>query len=283
MTMPFRRLQLPDSVGEMLGRARHEVLPLRGVEEQFDHLRPGSTVTVTASPKLGIDRTLHYTELLAEHGYRAVPHLAARDIGDDEQLRRIVARLDAAGVRDAFVIGGDLAGGTGTYPSGTELIEAVAELAGDRLHLGIAAYPEGHPVIDDSELLDALLRKQRVAHYMVSQMCFDPAKIVEWLRRVRDRGVELPLYVGIPGAVRRAKLLELSFKLGIGPSIRYLSKQRGLLSSVSRPGRYQPGAIVAGLSRAVNDPALGIAGFQVFTFNQVARTVLWERRASGAR
>lgn len=278
--MAFRRGRIARSAGDMVAAARHEIVPLRAVEAQLDHLPPASTVTVTSSPRLGLERTLDYTALLAARGFDAVPHLAARDVVDEAHLERTVARVRTMGVRDVFVIGGDGHDGDGAYGSAVELVEALGELGRGLSRIGVAAYPEGHPAIDDDKLLGALLRKQRVAHYMVSQMCFDPLHLVGWLRRLRDLGVQLPLYVGIPGAVRRAKLLELSFKLGVGPSIRYLSKNRGLVAGLARPGTYHPRGIVAGISQSVDDPSLHIAGFQVFTFNEVVRTVNWERRAT---
>lgn len=264
----------------MLVAARHEIVPLRTVEAQLDHLPPASTVTVTTSPRLGLDRTLEYTRVLAARGFDAVPHLAARDLTHETDLERTVAAFRAAGVRDLFVVGGDGYDGRGPYGSAVEVVEVLEKLDHGLSRIGVAAYPEGHPAIEDEALREALLRKQEVAHYMVSQICFDPFHLVEWVYRLRAQGVHLPLYVGIPGALRRAKLLELSFKLGVGPSVRYLSKNRGLVTGLARPGTYHPGAIVAGVAESLDDPDLRIAGFQVFTFNEVVRTVNWEQRAA---
>ena len=38
--------------------------------------------------------------------------------------------------------------------------------------------------------------KRRLAAYIVSNLCFDPATVRRWIHRVRARGVTLPLYVG---------------------------------------------------------------------------------------
>ena len=42
------------------------------------------------------------------------------------------------------------------------------------------AHPEGHPVASDEELLEQLLAKQEYANYLVTQMCFDAARIERW-------------------------------------------------------------------------------------------------------
>jgi methylenetetrahydrofolate reductase (NADPH) len=280
VTLDFRRDRVRGAAAEMLLAARHEIVPVKGAEEKFSDLPPGSTVTITSSPRFGLVRTLQYATLLAEYGFRAVPHLAARDIASESQLDETLGQLHAIGVSEVFVIGGDGARPRGQYPSAVELVEAMHDRPHAPHRIGVATYPEGHPVVSDRQLLDALLRKQRCADYMTSQICFDAAVVGSWLRRLRAAGVRLPLYLGIPGALRRSKLLELSLKLGVGPSMRFVRKQRGLLSGLARPGAYHPGAIVAGTSAWIADPELRVAGIQVFTFNEVERTVAWERQVA---
>src|SRR5215218_3884116 len=83
-----------------LRRPRFEVLPLDGIEEQvLEHLGPDVKVTVTASPRKGLEATLDLSERLAAAGYSVVPHLSARLVRDEAHLREAVARLRAAGVR----------------------------------------------------------------------------------------------------------------------------------------------------------------------------------------
>jgi methylenetetrahydrofolate reductase (NADPH) len=282
VTIDFRRERITGAAAQMLLEARHEIVPVRGAETKIDDLPPGSTVTITSSPRFGITRTLEYAELLAGRGFEAVPHLAARDIADRAQLEDVIGRLTELGIRDVFVIGGDGQRPHGEFPSAIELVEALRAHPRGPERIGVAAYPEGHPVIADSDLLDTLLRKQRSATYMTSQICFDPVVLGTWLRRMRGAGVTLPLRIGMPGALRRAKLLELSLKLGVGSSLRFVSKQRGLMSGLARPGNYHPGAIVAGVAEWIDDADLRVAGFQVFTFNEVERTVAWERRVVAA-
>jgi methylenetetrahydrofolate reductase (NADPH) len=271
---------VPSDRGGLSAGTRLEIIPIRGVEDQFDVLPKGATVTVTSSPRLGLERTLAYTELLAREGMDAVPHLAAKHIVDRHHLAVVLARVREVGVRDAFVVGGDGDAVAGSFTSGLELLEAVAELDHGLQRLGVAAYPDGHPLIDDATLLAALERKQRVADYTVTQMCFDPELVVAWLRRMRGLGISLPVYLGVPGPVRRTKLLEIALKLGVRQSVRFAAKQEGLLSRLVRPGVYRPDeftSAIAGLTRA---EALGMSGFQVFTFNELAATMKWQRRAS---
>lgn len=54
--------------------------------------------------------------------------------------------------------------------------------------IGVAGYPEGHPFIDDHQLLNALREKEPFASYMVTQMCFDAKTIVHWIADMRQQG-----------------------------------------------------------------------------------------------
>jgi methylenetetrahydrofolate reductase (NADPH) len=263
----------------MLGRARHEIVPLRGIEEQFEELPAASLVAITASAKLGMDRTLEYTGMLAARGFAPSPHIAARDVQSARHLDETVARLLDAGVSDVFVVGGDGPPGP-CYRSGIELAEAARGLLPPTVEIGVGGYPEGHPDIDRATLLDALVRKQQFATYLVTQICFDACRVVEWIGEIRSEGIHLPVHVGVPGVMNRRKLLEFSLKLGVGTSRRFLAKNRGFVGGLARPGRYDPGALIGDLAPALADPALGIDGLQVYTFNQVSGTMAWERRAT---
>ena len=76
-----------ESVGRsMLGflRApRYEVLPTEDIEGLVTtHVPPEVTITITASPRRGMEATIKLAERLATQGYKVVPHLSARLIRD---------------------------------------------------------------------------------------------------------------------------------------------------------------------------------------------------------
>jgi methylenetetrahydrofolate reductase (NADPH) len=259
---------------------RLEVIPLRGIEEHFDLLPSGATVAITSSPRFGLERTLEYAERLGAAGMDPVPHLAAKHVVDREHLREVIVRLRQAGVRDVFTIGGDGDTVAGEFRTGEALVAALAEIDHGLERIGIAAYPDGHPLIDDQVLLAALERKQAHAQYLVTQMCFDPQVVVRWLGRARQRGIVLPAYLGVAGPVRRTKLMQIALRLGVRQSARFATKQQGLLSRLVRPGTYRPADFVAAISRLTRDAPQDVRGYQVFTFNELAATMRWQERAS---
>jgi methylenetetrahydrofolate reductase (NADPH) len=255
---------------------RYEVLPFPRSEEQAAEIAAPVRLTLTASAKHGIDRSVAYADRLRALGHRVTLHLAARMVRDREHLDAILARTDAAGIDDLFVVGGDVTRPAGSYGSAGELLEVLAGHPLKPAAIGVAAYPEGHPLIGDRELEAALADKTKLATYMVTQICYDADVVLAWLSRVRTRGVTLPLYAGVTGQVDRRRLLEISMRVGVGPSLRFLRKQRSV-------GRLLRGAgdttqrFYDTIDARRDDPELGIAGFHFFTFNELTATWRWQQ------
>lgn len=273
--------QTNGSMASMVGRAYLEITPTPTILERLIHLPQHSYVSITCSPAHGIEPTLQLAEQLRglpeERRLKLIPHIAARMVRDRSHLRGILARLDALQVESIFVPGGDAPQPLGDYDCSLALLRDIAEIGHRIVDIGIAAHPEGHPLVEDAQLLTLLREKQPYATYLVTQMCFDPEALVAWLKRTRDSGVTLPAWIGLPGVADIPKLLSLSLRIGVGQSIRVLRKQSGLVRRMIRPTPYQPDDLLAGLQAHMGEPGLNIPGFHLFSFNDVERTEGWRR------
>lgn len=250
---------------------------MRGALAQARKLPAGATVAVTCSPSRGISATIELAEQIHRHGCTAVPHLAARRFHSRTHLDETMARLSEAGVQDVFVVGGDGTDQAGPFACGADLISALAEIQPNPRSVGIPCYPEGHAFIS-SQLLDAALdAKCFFAGYMVTQICFDAGMIANWLARSRARGVDLPVYIGIPGVIERRKLLGIALRIGLGDSTRFLRKNSGFMNRLAGPSRFTPEALIHGLASVLDEAEPGMAGFHINTFNQVESTEVWRR------
>ncbi len=268
----------PSALSLLLQEPRYEIIPVQGIEQKVAALPYGATVTVTASPSLGLDRTFDVSVALAARGFRVVPHFAARMVSGRGHLERLVQRLEGTEIREAFVVGGDADPPAGEYADAGELLEELAGLAHPFVRVGIGGYPEGHPLVPNDRLLEALLRKQRFATYLVTQLCFDADALAVWAAEIRAAGVELPLVVGLPGVVERRKLAEISLRTGVGASLRYLRKHGRQIVTLARSRRYDPTPLAAAMAVRAADGSLGIRGAHLFTFNQVEQTRDWVAR-----
>lgn len=260
-----------------LARPRYEIIPMRGALNQARKIPVGATVTVTCSPSRGMPATIELAEQIHQLGYTVVPHLAARRFTSRGHLNQTVDRLAHAGIQDVFVVGGDGTDQAGPFSRGADLMTALAERWPGLRSVGIPCYPEGHSSIESSVLDAALDAKCFFAGYMVTQICFDADVIGDWLTRIRGRGVDLPVYVGIPGVIERRKLLSIALKIGLGDSTRFLRKNGSFMSRLTGPSRFTPEALIDDLASRPEVTGAGMAGLHINTFNQVESTETWRR------
>jgi methylenetetrahydrofolate reductase (NADH) len=256
---------------------RFEVLPLGGSEREAAELPRPVRLTVTCSPKHGPDRSVQVGRRLHDLGHAVTVHVAARMVRDRAHLDELLGAMRSTGIDDLFLIGGDAGPPVGSYASAGELLEVVAEHPQRPPTIGIAGYPEGHPLIDPATLDQALLDKSRLADYVTTQLCFDPDALRHWVSGQRERRMTLPVLIGMPGKVTAARLLEMSARIGVGPSMAFVRKQRGLRSLLGLFRRSAPDRLYEEMAPSVGDPQLGIAGFHFFTFNQLVATYDWQQ------
>ena len=270
------------AVRSLVAAADIEIIPLRSADEKLKAVPGGSAVTVTTSEKLGLERTLEFAGKALRAGYGVVPHLAARQLASEEELRRFIGKLGELGISQLYLIGGDAAAPAGPYDSALKVLEALQHIDHGMTRIGVACYPEGHPKISDAALAEALRDKQPFAAYMVSQLCFSPGALVSWLRHVRGQGITLPMHLGLAAPMQVSKLLTLGPRIGVGSSVRYLAKQHGFIGNVLKGGAYRPEILLLEMGDALTEPGLGIEGLHLFSFNQVEETVQWQQRVAGS-
>ena len=261
----------------------YELMPTDRVGDQIALLPPARTVSVTCSPKKGIDATMEVSARLLTAGHTPVPHFAARMVESPAHFRRICAWLESTGIRQVFVIGGDAELDPGRpYPNATSLIAALANAKVGLQHIGSAAYPDGHAMIPADVLKHELTVRQElldnsgISGWLSTQMCFDAELLMNWMEATRREGIATPVHLGIPGALDTTKLLTMGMRLGIGASLRYLSKNRSSVSRLVGPGGYDPMELLGDVAPAAEE--LGISALHVFTFNQVRATNEWREK-----
>jgi methylenetetrahydrofolate reductase (NADPH) len=285
----IRRLSVMRSSGRrqvvaLIEHARYEVFPTPSiVDKVLEHVPRDVTVTVTTSPRKGLEATVAVAEQLAHEGYTVVPHLAARLVVDAGHLREVASRLQEAGVDNVFVPAGDADFPAGAYDAALPVLVELARLDRRFTRAGITGYPESHPQISDDVTIQSMWDKRLYADYIVSNLCFDPRALREWIGRVRARGVALPIFLGVAGPTDPAKLLDMARRIGIAESARFAGKHLRWMARLSAsPGGYQPERFIERLASTLANPALGVEGLHLFTFNQLAEAEAWRRSLLGS-
>ncbi|WP_309131055.1 methylenetetrahydrofolate reductase [Brevibacterium sp.] len=267
------------TIRKLLESARYEILPTTGIVERVhEYVAPGRVITVTASTGLTLDATLSTAEQLQALGFAAVPHIAARMVHGRTELEEIVDRLTTAGISRIFVPAGDATPPVGGYSGAHDLLLDLTSMAAPFTDIGVAAYPESHPLIPDDITVQAMWDKRDYASYLVSNLCFEPSLVSAWLKRVRGRGIELPLYLGVAGKVELGKLAKIASKIGVGESTRFLRKNTATFARMAKPGGYNPQKFLDKLESVFDDRSLGVVGLHIYTFNQIKDTEEWRRK-----
>jgi methylenetetrahydrofolate reductase (NADPH) len=249
---------------------------MKNVEQSLEHIPAEAKVSVTVSPSKGIGATLELAEHLSKHvsPKNITPHISARLVESHEQVKNILRHTQDMGMNELFIVGGDAQKPAGPFSNSYELVQAIRDI-NTEIRLGITCYPDGHPAISNEVLLEDLQRKQAYAQFMSSQLCFDPASIKSWLAEVRKLGIHLPLQLGIAGVVDIVKLTQIATRIGVGDSVRYLSKHAGTVLKLVTG--YKPDDLLEDLNPNFADAESNISAFHIYTFNQLEKTESWRK------
>jgi methylenetetrahydrofolate reductase (NADPH) len=244
-------------------------------------LPPGSEVFVAHLPKEDIGLLVRAAAGLRDAGFVPVPHIVARNIRNRPELDTMLARLsEEASVRHALVLGGDRDDAAGAFGSALDLIETGLFQTYGIGRIAIACYPEGHPRIAGAVLDSALTAKVDAAAgagldvLLVSQFLFDQKPLLSFARRLRERGVTVPLRVGIAGPASRTKLLKYALRCGVGASLRALRERSEIARNVLS-GETPEELLIDIAAAQTAEPDLGISGVHFFTFGDPAQSIRW--------
>jgi|SRR5579872_5419679 len=245
------------------------------------HLAAGTQVFLTWIPGVNPMSTIVPAAKLRQAGLIPVPHIAARHLESAAQLQQLAKRLvNEAGVDRILIIGGDCTKPAGPYDSSLAVLQTEAFQQAGIHRIGMAGFPEGNPNIPNDVLdkaLDAKVsfgRNNGLDLFVVTQFCFKPEPIVEWLKRIRGRGIDVPVRVGLAGPASLITLTRYAIRCGIGNSLRVLTEHPAFAKLLSEKG---PEPIIRGIAAASSDGSLpfGIAGLHFFVFGSFRRTVDW--------
>jgi methylenetetrahydrofolate reductase (NADPH) len=257
---------------ESVARVRLEVVPSPDLAARLPliYKAPGA-LSVTCLPHHGPSRTVAASVELAGLGYQAVPHLAARSIASQAELHSFLEQLQNAGITELFLVAGDRRTPSGPYSWSGQLIQDVKAFAPD-ISVGIAGYPEGHPQLSEQLLRNSLDSKAASASSLVTQMCFSAEAISQYLEKLRRTGVQLPVWVGVPGPITTKRLLAMGARLGVGRSLK-LARGTGMARALWRRRDFMDfdsNRLMSDIhARLARDPLF--AGFHVYTFNDLGR------------
>ena len=258
-----------------LQKSYMEIIPVPGIEDKLDSLPSDMYLAVTCSPTKGVDETLELSEKLIERGFKVTPHIASKCVSGEKHLEAIIKKLDELGIESIFVPGGDRPEPMGDFNNALDLLKALKKLGHNLNKIGMAAHPEGHPDVSDEILMEALEEKKDLADFIVTQMCFDAEILNDWMNQIHKKGIELPVWVGLPGVIERGRLLKTSLRIGVGDSLRFLRKKSQVATELMKSSIYNPDDLVRDITEQIDINDSKLAGYHIYCFNQIETTEKW--------
>jgi len=212
-------------------------------------------------------------------GLRPVPHLAARRLRSDTELVDTLASWrDADTTEDVFLVGGDPGTPEGPFHDALSVVRTGLLAEHGVRRVGITGYPDGHPAIDDDRLWRALedkvaaLIEQGIEPSLITQFSFDPDATLRWLQQLRQRGLTLPVRVGVPGPTNARRLLGFAKRFGVRSSSAIVSKYG--LSLTNLLGSAGPDRFVGELAARLTGEH-GAVAVHLYTFGGVNDAASW--------
>ncbi len=259
----------------LLAQSSLELPPTSDViADVSSRLVPGSVrLAVASTVESGIEATIATSCELAAKGFDVTPHLAARSVRDESHLSWIISQLKSAWISSVLVVGGE-GDRIGSFDAASDLIPQLRQAG---MRIGIAGYPEGHPLLEPDKLAGLLLSNAAHADFIATQPCLEADRVLRWAAELRLRRCDLPIEVGVVGVVGRYQLWEAADDVRLGHYRQALF--RG--SSV-----YHASEFLTGLVAPDRFDQLDILAVRITTLGDVDSTESWRQQlydASGDR
>ena len=240
---------------------------------------PATSIAIPYLPREDNDARLAAARAVRTLGFEPMLHFSARRICSLAEFESFVQRAAAeAGVERCFVIAGDPSTAMGPFSDSASLIDiGVFERMGMKV-IGVGGHPEGHPVMSEADRWEVLERKchsievRGMAPLIVTQFAFDAQVVLTWLKALRERGIDHPVRVGVPGPASIAVLARYAALCGVSACASMWSKYGvsiGKLFGTAGPDLFVD-RLASGLTQAH-----GKVSLHFFPFGGIAQSVKW--------
>lgn len=240
----------------------------------------GTSINVTYLSTEDLQTRLDAADRVRELGYVPVPHVSARRLDSEDTLREYLGALRAIGAAERlFVVGGDPHEPEGPFQDALSVIRSgVLEDFGVKA-VGISGYPEGHPDISEAALWQALddkaaaLAQLGLQTTIITQFGFDVDPVLTWVSAVRERGIALPIRIGVPGPTGIRRLLAYAKRFGVGTGTEVVRKYG--LSLTNLLGTAGPEKFLHALAEGYDPARHGELALHFYAFGGLKETAEW--------
>ena len=221
--------------------------------------------------------TVKIAKELKDTGVDAVAHLTCVSSTKGE-VKSVLEEIKAAGIENILALRGDIPEGA-TFPLkdgymyACELIEDIKK-EGD-FCIGAACYPEGHTE-STNKTEDILNLKHKVdsgVDFLTTQMFFDNNILYNFLYRIREKGITVPVFAGIMPVTNGAQIERICKLSGT-----YLpSRFKAIVDRFGdNPAAMKQAGIAYATEQIIDLIANGVNGIHVYSMNkpEIAESIM---------
>ena len=252
---------------------------LRTTRRQLAQLKPAFFSCTFGAGGSTRDRTLETVLEIQAEGLPAAPHLSC--IGSTrENIRAVLGRYQAAGIRRIVALRGDLPSGmadAGEFRYANELVAFIRAETGDWFHIEVAAYPEYHPQAKSprDDLANFKRKVDAGADSAITQYFFNADAYAHFVEEVQALGVAVPIVPGIMPIANFSKIARFSDACG-AEIPRWMRRKFESFGDDSASVRAFGLDVVTALCDRLL--ANGAPGLHFYTLNQAGLTsTIWQR------
>ena len=246
---------------------------VKAATESIAELRP-SFMSVTYGAGGGTSKyTIDIAKNIAErHGVPTLAHLTCVS-SNKETVRAMIENLKLAGIENVMALRGDIPAdmqnadrSDWTYHHAVDLVREIKQ-SGAEFCIGGACYPEIHPE-SANQVEDIKHLREKVdagCEFLTTQMFFDNNLLYNFLYKIRESGITVPVIPGIM-PITNANQLERAIKLSgsfIPQRFKSLVDRFG-----SDPKAMQQAGIAYATDQIIDLYANGITNVHVYSMNK---------------
>ncbi|MGN1235795.1 MAG: methylenetetrahydrofolate reductase [NAD(P)H] [Christensenellaceae bacterium] len=221
------------------------------------------------------DYTVEIAKNLQSMGVTALAHLSCVS-STRERVRDQLDLLRASGIENILALRGDIPKdftGKLDYSYASELVREIREYGG--FCIGGACYPEGHPE-SATWMEDIAHLKEKVdlgCEFLTTQMFFDNDIYYNFLYRVREAGIKVPVIAGIMPVTNAKSIKRICSISGTALPRRFL---RIIDKYQDNPAALSQAGIAFATEQIVDLFANGVRAVHVYSMNkpEVAKKIL---------
>ena len=283
--------KVSDNLKDFLVNFSIEVMPSTAAKiESFKDILPINTrIYIAHIEGVPIEEMIQTAKRLQSEGFSVMPHFPARIIKNKSTLEEWITKYqDEAGIDQALLLAGGVTNPHGIFENSMQLVETELFNKYNFKNLHFAGHPEGNKDIDfdgsTNNVDEALLWKQKfnertdIEVALTTQFCFEADPVIKWADSMIEKGINIPIHIGVAGPAKLQTLIKFSIACGVGPSLKVLQKRAKDVKKLLLP--FEPNDFLETLAQHKKEnPKFNITNIHFFPLGGINTSADWIKNA----